>query len=519
MKRYGGWFHESFRHSLAARGVRTGKGYMAAKDRATSRFDFSAVRRFFKKDEAETPVSDVKKGTEKVVAETLAAGPGAVGSRRPREPLERFRTGLALEKDIEDYLRSRRSVDQAIEYAGAGSVALALKLLSEGKNLEGQNLTTSEREALQSSLNAFAVRQAQAGLPVPEQVEKMLDKSVLRRVGLLQTQAARELESPLRKELREDVQKAAIAAVEAPVRAVGAAAGAAAGATAEGLRGTGGGEEQKFTGVSGQIDRLEKTPPFEPVGEGGANAFIDDKGKFGDFDTSGKLGDFGGAFSGISPGPAPLGSFGPLVGGGNTNPVFRGSNNVLIGGSAQKQTTFSEEVSKKVDSDVAQRAKLSEVDLQAFDEGKRAFKKGDREKLIGAIGELQSQEAKLRDRWALVGQTHAQVVSVQNHESAYGGESGNIVFGSGSGAAKIADQTEKLNDVRGEILKANNKVFARRRMLEYDLQRMDASVPPVRTVPGKVMRFDEEKRSSVSGFFRGALKDAVPVVRGADDGR
>ena len=64
-----------------------------------------------------------------------------------------------------------------------------------------------------------------------------------------------------------------------------------------------------------------------------------------------------------------------------------------------------------------------------------------------------------------------------------------------------------MSDVRGELLKANNEVHARRRMLEFSLQRMDSVVPPETSVPKRVTRFREEEPSIFGGVdnvaFRG----------------
>ena len=147
---------------------------------------------------------------------------------------------------------------------------------------------------------------------------------------------------------------------------------------------------------------------------------------------------------------------------------------------------------------------MAKVDLTAFDKGNVAFKKGDREGLISSIGELQSQESTLKDRWDVLNITHAQVKSRENHEAAFKEKGGILsnVFGS-QGGKMIADQTKKMADVRGDVLKANNEVFTRRKMLEFRLRRLDSVVPPETDVPAKVDRFGTKStKFSPKAFIR-----------------
>ena len=117
------------------------------------------------------------------------------------------------------------------------------------------------------------------------------------------------------------------------------------------------------------------------------------------------------------------------------------------------------------------------------------------------LAELQSQEAKLKDRWDLLLQTRAQLMSSENHESLFADEgSGMFGFLGGKGGARLADQTEKLSDVRGELLKAGNEVHARRSMLEYALKRMDSVVPPDNSAPRKVSVLSGSRGSGKMDF-------------------
>ena len=151
-----------------------------------------------------------------------------------------------------------------------------------------------------------------------------------------------------------------------------------------------------------------------------------------------------------------------------------------------EERKFHEVVQQKVDSLAANKREVAGVDVKAYDEGMAAFKKGDREKVVENIAELQSQEAKLKDRWDLLLQTRSQMMSADNHESLFSDRGGFFGFLGGDGGRRLADQTEKLSDVRGELLKAGNEVQARRALLEYALKRMDSVVPADTSAPRRV---------------------------------
>lgn len=245
---------------------------------------------------------------------------------------------------------------------------------------------------------------------------------------------------------------------------------------------------------------------MNPHGEGGrsgANAFVDDQGKFGDFNV---------------PRTSESFDFAPLASGGDgrsVNVVMKDDpgnlsenvTNVALGesfaGKGAVVKTPAENVSEKVESLHNARSKLADVDVSAFDDGNKAFKKGNREGLISAIAELQSQEGKLKDRWDLVSQTHAQLKGAQNHDTAFTKKKSGLFggFGGGSGADRLVKQTEQLSDVRGEIMKSNNEAFARRKMLEFRLQRLDSRVPPETWTPAVVTRFSDDAGKNLSGFF------------------
>ena len=483
-----GWYKESFRHSLAARGI-SKKRYMAPKfltglkDKITS-----VVSRDVVKKELGEPVNEsrdqevrIKEGIE------IAGGPRTT---QGQSVIKRIVGGGAAQDIAKKVVISQRDIEIALDNLDKKRPTQALNMLAERKE---RKLSPENEAQLRTALGSYAMSLAQAGVPVPSDVRKQMDGSYKSRIDALTDEFNREGESALRTQLRKAGRSATVAAVDALPAAL-----------------KGGGlsqistQEKEFTGVSANIDKLEDTPFFDPVngqGEGktGANAFIDDKGKFGDFDV---------------PKTSDMFNFSPLASGGNTNVALKDNpgnlaenvTNVALGeefSGGSKVKTPAENVSEQVESLYKEKAKLSEVDLSAFEVGNKAFKKGDREGLISAITELQSQEGKLKDRWDLVGQTHSQLKGTDNHDSAFVKKKGGFMdsFSGNSGAEKFVEQTEKLSDVRGEIMKASNEAFGRRKMLEFRLQRLDSNVPPETWTPDKIIRFDDNKGKSLTGIF------------------
>lgn len=510
-----GWFKETVRHSLAARGLPTGR-YLSRK-KYFADLDYQFQSKGVEKSGVDN--DNLLKGLKFIEKDGYGVAGSAEYELQKREEDERrkrvaepsffdvIRRGLSPQSKVArlrgeeeerrvgaEIVRSRRPLQRLLTAADGGDVGGVLVALSTGK--VGMNaLTTDEREVLQSSLNVYAMKQVQAELPVSEGVKEQLDPAMRARLEILEKRVEQKYESPLKRELREDVKKAAVGAADLPGLAVAGAVGATkAGVgelTSEGFKG----ESQQFSGISGQIDAAEQAPMFEP----GTNVFIDDQGSFGQFDV-----------------PRISDGFGFAEKPGATANVAFSSTNVALG-DGRKVKGYTERVQEKVDSLAHGQESLAAADVSGFEKGDAAFRKGDREGLISAITGLQSQEAKLRDRWNLVAQTHAQVQSVQNHESAFedAEQPLNFFFGSGKGAEKLADQTEKLNQSRAAILRRNNEVSSRRKMLEFRLQRLDSVVPPETWVPKDVTRFQEK------GDWKARVKvDNVVLdsLRGRSDG-
>jgi len=455
-----GWHKEKVRHSLAARGLPTGR-YMKRKkyfvSAASGRLDKDGFLDF-------TGLGpDAKQATPEESAQDVIRQVGAKGTTQPASITKRLIGAQGLEEESVDFIRSRRPVERALDSAGKGSVGQALTLLANGRDENGKKITSDEAEALQSALNVHAVSLASSGAPVPDGIKEMLDSAVRKRVELIEEQQARELESPFKTVLREAEKDLAIKAVDAPINAAKTAGEQAFDSEVQGLKVIGeagfGKYSTDFPGIVEQADRLEKEPFIAQ------NALIgnEERGAFKTVDSVPRLS------SGFD--------FAAQASSSTDNVALK---------SIDRTKSFNEDVQSKVDSLNQSRKEFAKIDLSAYKEGDNAFKEGDREGLISAIAELQSQEAVLKDKWNFVSQTHAQAMSVQNHESAFKEKDSalGVIFSTG-GARQLADQAEKINNVRGELVKSNNKVAGRRRILENRLQRLDSEVPPETSLPRK----------------------------------
>jgi hypothetical protein len=455
-----GWKYDSYRHSLAARGINT--RYYVKKSRE------------FRGDIVDDSGDSAAQGKE----ELYKRKPSRYRGNQPRSPFEVFRqqttpqTGATRTKGIsqfkkvtEEYVRGERSVNKALESLREGNPADVIDLLQKGtkdsaeRPKKGQPvaqipLSFGEKAALKTALAAQALKYAQSGNSIPTSIIEQLDKDDADRIlniqqGVatsLEAQAKEATESPLSRELKKDL----------PILA-----GQIADAPAEGLSGVG------FLGGGGIKSPLEGTTNVLAGPPSGAAS------PFGQF-PGGKVPNLSSAFDFAGAGTG-------------TNPI--------LAKTPPELRRKAEIVQDQVDSLYKNRDELSKVDLSAYEKGNEAFEKGNREKLIDAISSLQTEESKLRDRWNLVGQTHRNVESIENHTSAFQKASdSNPLWGIGKqGGKQLADQTDKLNKVREGIVKANNQVFGRKRMLQFRLQRLDSTVPPETSVPQTVKRFEQPK--------------------------
>lgn len=454
-----GWRYESFRHGLSARGIKTGNANRYFAPKQTLLVEMKSGDEMRKSSKATVEEED-RMGVLSRFLRSGAPSPGKVE--------ERISGVTGVEEAAEKYVRSGRPVERALDKLEKNDYNEALMLLKNE-----QYDTSAQKDALVSGLNAYAVRRAQSGSEVPDEILSLTDKNVQKRVDLIQKYNERQFESPLKAEAREDLRALKYGAVGT----VEATPGVLAGMTGEGLRVIAPAKvssEKKYAGVESAEQSLSESPFFT------TNVFVghEEDGilRPGWVDQIPERKESGGSFTGdrnVS-----------MQGGAITGENIALSGNPIFG--KEKPSNYSESVSRKVDS--WDNVKIGKVDISAFKKGNDSFKKGDREGMINAIFDLKSQEGKLKDDWSLIEQTHAQLRSNQNHETAF--MDGGSFFSKG-GAERLSEQSQKLNDAKAEIVKANNKVFSRRRMLEYRLQRLDSNVPPESWAPEDVKRFDD----------------------------
>lgn len=493
-----GWFGESHRHSLAARGIAT---------RYKNRYYGLKEPEVRSKDVVVEPITKKKKmkaapKAPKTVTPSEMRGKGAALIRSAEAAATGHRFG-ALGRSAEEERRARVAIEGLVEQARPivhivdqarkGQLGEAL-LLMTGKRyrvdpktgepfLKGgkrviirAEASTDELDAIHQVFEERALGLAKQGLPIPDKIVSTLSPEARAKIDTIKAGLEREEESPLRAAFRKKGEDAAIGAlqgVEAIPGAVAeeatALAKSAAGAEAAGL---------------GFLERAREEASQEGGREGfaGTLAMADSFGSTPFMETNALFGSHTDGDHPLNLIPDDVPS---LKSGFDDIPKLSDS---FFG--SDKVESVAQRTSRKVDSwlDVSDGA--SDVDVSGFDRGNDAFDRGDREGLISAITSLQSQESKVRDRWQLVEQTHAQVLASQNKESAFDvDDGGNFFLGFGSGAGQLVEQTEKLNKVKEQLKGANDRVFSRRKMLQFKLQRMDAHVPSETDVPDDVQVF------------------------------
>lgn len=425
-----GWYKESYRHHLAAKGVTTSK-YLAS-----NKFKFAPLKEPEKIEDKQKKQEPI----DKLVQETNLSG----SKVSPQTALKRFVATEQLQSRVSEAVKKERPINKLLDQVRVGNYSEALEQLNSNE------LNSNEREAIRSALAVYAISNAKNGLEVSEEVLNNISSSSKKRVKILQEESNRELESPFKTEARELAKDAVVAAVDAPLLAVEQIGSA----TKEGVKtispeGKLTGEPDNFPGILETIDGAEQSPVF-------TNNIALGKQKIE-----------------------------PLFGDGDTNVAMGGSNPVM----KSDEPTYSDKIQEKIDSLYNNRKEFAKVKESSFKKGNDEFKKGNREGIIRAIEELQGEESKLKDRWNLVNQVHVQMQSNENQESSFKSDGG--MFGN-TGAKRLADQTKKLNDARKELVESNNRVASRRQMLQLRLKRLDSQVPPESWVPQTTKRFEDK---------------------------
>lgn len=462
MKR-SGWYGQSWRHSLAARGVKT--------------------QRYFQRKKAKTIRAEELTSQFQRVEDTAIDQPRLQESVITRG--QRIGTGRDLIKErrkaIEETAKELRRSNQILRDVENNRFDEAVLALNDPSRLQEADPVERKRavSAIRTALNAKAIQLANAGIPPPDPIMDNIDASVAVRVDQVlrarQDTDAQDTESALNTFAREVAPGALVESlIETP-------------ATGVRFLGSGQGEDLNQALIS-NIDNEVPRAPGQIDTDLKDNPFVDTNAFIGNEEQSTA------ALKPLPDGVPRLQDNFDFVQGGP------GSNPALASPGAQKRTA-ADVVDNRVDELYSARNNLANVDLSAFDKGTKAFQTGDREELIKQITILQREEQTLKDRFALVNSTGADVVSQQNRTAAFSKKSGNFIMDlAGNGGDRIAEQTKKINAVREKILQANNKVYARRRQLESRLQRLDATVPPETDVPQQVKRFNNNNGGGSFGI-------------------
>jgi len=450
-----GWHKDSWRHSLAAKGVKTKPRYFAIKD---SIF-----------------IDPAMAVSEEATSAKVDRISDALSERlRPRTVTQRLKEEEELRKELKKITIADRGDQRVLKDIESNRFSSARAAISDPSLLNIADIVERKRavEAIQSALNAKATSLAASGLSIPKGLEDTLDPDFIAGIRNIQESRrkvdARSERGPIAGLANELIPKAIGSLAEAP------GMGIRMGAEEWSKLPTDTIDQSLLSNIDNGLNRRAGTEDFDLKD----NPFVTDNVFIGN-EEDGQLKVLQEEVPRLSD---------------NFNFAGQGTGNPALAPRGGKQETTTDRLTKQVDSLHGARDKLADVDLSVFDKGTDAFVKGDREGLISSIIDLQKQEQTLKDRFSLVNTVGRNVLSQDNLGGSFSGSSDNFITNlMGSGADILTDQTNKINEVKKEIIDSNNKVFARRRQLEYRLKRLDSVVPPETDVPSEVTRFKKDK--------------------------
>lgn len=449
--RKNGWYGDSWRHGLAAQGVKTRpvmkpsnylmKKYFAAPNEEELSFIDAVSRtsgtggtggaganvRIVDIPEARTKKEDAPDITETLFGGVIPSTRIVLEEEKAKKMLENFKKQEAVDKTLFGILKAD---------------------FQEGdfSEIEQMNeLNAVQKRALQQILSQQALQQVQSGLDVPQDVIERLPPVIQSQINAIQKQQAIETESTSKRLTKRALVEGAAGVEEA---------------FAEGLETIDIGGDASKSFVRGATDF--RTNPIignqedEELGkqfaEGAFNPFAND---------------FGGELS------QPLSeTFTPKT---KIAPIDFG-----LGRTPDKKQV--ERVQEEVDSLFNARNDLGKVSDSGFQKGKSAFNRGDREALLDAINEIDFEVEKQRNRWDMVEQARSIVTSPSNRQAIMNDTKSFSLWSSGGGK-KIADQTDKINEVKQSIKKGADKARARSFNLRQKLMRLDTQVEPEQSLP------------------------------------
>lgn len=458
-----GWRHDSYRHALAAKGIRTGSQKMFAKKSAAEKqLAMYGVN-------AKEAALDVNPPYATEIVDTpYVKGPYSRNSQvdsfaaipRPVDPLLSKSRESAIRKEETARAISERQYEQALNLARTSTdYRVAIEMIKNPTKFDelmvqtsnGPRVDIEKVESLRSALNARILQNAQAGVPLDPDLKSAVSSEVLKRAETIQKyreiSERREFESPLKKQFREELTPAVTAAaITAAPEGI-----SQAGAAFYGMKETDTLED--FDQTSAKLRRSAIIRDNAAVGwEEQASPGFWDEIEGTRFRSSWDK---------------------TLQNGGGVNPVLNPG-----------KKTRADVVQDRVDSMFANKDNLTNVDFKAYERGKKHFEEGNREELINDILDMQKQEAKLKNVNKFVDQLMGDMNSKENYADAFeSGGSSNYVLGGSKGAEKLNDQINKLHEVKGETAKKYAEAFTRRRLMQQDLVRMDSQIQPRTDIP------------------------------------
>lgn len=459
-----GWHKEPWRHGLSAKGIKTGN---------------SNKQGYFQPQGADVTIT-------KNTSPTLAEKRQQIQNQQkaglsPTTALGRLRAERQIKQLQAQDIREQRTGVQELRKVQAGDFSTIQSSLGQS------GVSEAERRAITAEANRQAVQLAQAGLDVPESLESELTST---------TQAQL-------KAIKDDLARAQEGAFTRTVRTVGLEA-------VKGLeqksRRTEGEVRQQQAEEQLKIERADKVlnnaDGAFPFADLGSNVFLGDG-----INGIGKEKDDG-AFDFIS---QPTSETSPLSSSIVPQEKFKG----IDFGMDDKQLSFSENLANQVESLWSSRDKLGKIDVKPLDKGNAAFLEGNREKLIESINDQEFQIKQQESRWKLVDQTRQQVESSTNRESIFNDKVDSPFSFSmfSNGGDKIADETEKINDVKRSIKQGADEARARAANLRGKLQRLDSTVPPEESLPEEKVTVFQDSPS----LFDGLKNIDNPLIDGVDE--
>ena len=175
----------------------------------------------------------------------------------------------------------------------------------------------------------------------------------------------------------------------------------------------------------------------------------------------------------------------------------------------------SEKVNYFVDDLYNGKDNLAKVDFSPFKEGQDAYRKGDREGVMKAISALEMENYALKHRLSLVDNVRQQILSSKNvTEMMLKGKDNqgfffNPTLGNNTGSAAYAEQTDKMAKTGLEIQKSSNAVAQRVAELKRKLAKLNSMARLDESPPEREVKVFSDQSSG----WKDVLEDGKGIFR------